>query len=92
MRVNCYKWNEEVEKAFCGKPLTSDIISKISKHLYELANNTDEYTKNALIEKGLKYREEFIINNETEERTFNKAYLIVNDEPIFYDYYKLKVL
>ena len=55
--INKYQWHDEVERAFTNKLLTLSAISKISKHLYELAQKTDDNTKKELIKKQLKYKE-----------------------------------
>lgn len=92
MKINKYQWNETVEKSFSGKALTLSRISDIAKHLFDLAQNTDEYTKGILInEKNLKYTEVFKIDYATEERKFYKAYLQVNEKEIYTDYHKLFV-
>ena len=91
MKVNKYQWHDEVEKAFTNKLLTISTISEISKHLYELAQKTDDSTKKTLIKKQLKYKELYTIDNETQKRTFFRAYLQLNGNDIGTDFYKLYV-
>ena len=91
MGINKYQWHDEVERAFTNKLLTLSAISKISKHLYELAQNTDDNTKKELIKKQLKYNELYTIDNETQKRTFFRAYLELNGNDIGTDFYKLYV-